>query len=127
MGGVSPTQQLRRGSLTGVYSPLMVLTDASDICDRHRAEEKDEERADSVSPERPTSSDLGVVSEEESEGKRWSVRDERARKKLFVLSADGKVGSRESAYMGWATPTPQLGQLRQRWEKEAGEGGPQES
>lgn len=120
VGGVSPTQQHRRRSSSGVYSPLMVSMDASS-----RQRDKDgEERVTqdtSLSQELLTSPELEVPEGEEGEVKRRSLRDERARRQLFALSADGKVGSRESAYMGWAC-TPQLKQLQQRWEKEAGEG-----
>ena len=118
MGGVSPTQQRRRSS-SGVYSPLMVSADASNVQHREKGG-NGSEKVSRLSQQRLTSSKL-EVSEGDSKKKRWSLRDERARRQLFALSADGKVGSRESAYMGW-TQLPQLGQIRQRWEKEAGEG-----
>ena len=123
MGGVGPTHQLRRRSSTGVYSPLMVSTDASSV----HLKKMDGQKGDAkipqetrLSQERPPSGGL-VVAGGEAESRRRSLRDERARRQLFALSADGKVGSRESAYMGW-TSQPQLGQMKQRWEKEAGEG-----
>ena len=124
MGGVNPAQQLRRRSSTGVYSPLLISTDASSL---HRKKTKDGKKDPKIvqetrlSQERPPSGGLVVTGGDEAEPKRRSLRDERARRQLFALSADGKIGSRESAYMGW-TPHPQLGQMKQRWEKEAGEG-----
>ena len=117
VGGVSPTQKLKRRNSSGVYSPLIISTDASDI---HKMDERVMQE-DRLSQERPLSSELDVTDNEEVETKRRSLRDERARRQLFALSADGKVGSRESAYMGWGTPNPQMGQLKQRWKKEAGE------
>ena len=65
----------------------------------------------------PTS---GQEEEESVEAKRRSFRDERARRQLFAVSADGKIGSRESAYMGWSLQ-PQVHQIRERREKEEGE------
>ena len=119
-GGVSSTQKNRRRSSSGVYSPLMVSMDASS---RQRDKDSQERviQDTSLSQEQSTSPELEVPEGEEGEAKRRSLRDERARRQLFALSADGKVGSRESAYMGWAC-TAQLKQLQQRWEKEAGEG-----
>ncbi|CAI8021499.1 Villin-1 [Geodia barretti] len=118
---VSPTPspaQLRRKSSTGVFSPLMISTDASS----NRSKSENLEKIVETEPHlsqlvTPTSKTLEASIRDE---KRWSVRDDRARRQLFALSAEGKVGSRESAYMGWASP-PQLTQMKQRWEKEAGE------
>ena len=122
LGGVSPTN-LRRRSSSGVYSPLVVSADASTA----QLREKDgkggekEKTGVRVSVERPTSAGREAA-ENELETKRRSFRDERARRQLFALAADGNVGSRESAYMGWAQLPSQLGHMKQRWEKEAGEG-----
>ena len=132
VGGVgpshSPTLQPKRRNSAGVYSPLMVSTDASDLLRKKEEDEKSITQSTQtpvlqdrpVSQERPVSTEL-AVSDGNSDTKRRSLRDERARRQLFALSADGKVGSRESAYMGWS-PLPQTGQMKQRWEKEAGEG-----
>ena len=119
---VSPTPspaQLRRKNSTGVYSPLMISKDASDTrCKSENLEKKTEQESRLSQPlVTPVTKSLEVAIKDE---KRWSLRDEKARRQLFALSIEGKVGSRESAYMGWASP-PQLGQMRQRWEKEAGE------
>ena len=121
VGRVSPTPspaQLRRKSSTGVFSPLMISTDASS----NRSKSENLEKIIETEPHlsqlvTPTSKTLEASIRDE---KRWSLRDDRARRQLFALSAEGKVGSRESAYMGWASP-PQLAQMKQRWEKEAGE------
>ena len=116
---VTPTPssaQLRRKSSTGVFSPLMISTDASSNRSKsENLEKKVETLSQLVTP--PTSKTLEMAIRDE---KRWSLRDERARRQLYALSAEGKVGSRESAYMGWAS-SPQLAQMKQRWEKEAGE------
>lgn len=123
----SPVLQLRRRSSSGVYSPLMVSTDASTVLHKRKKNGKTESTPETkalqnrpLSQESQTSTDLNV-SEGDKDEKRRSLRDERARRQLFALSAEGKVGSRESAYMGWAS-LPQVGQMKQRWEKEAGEG-----
>ena len=116
----SPTQYRRKSSI-GVYSPLVISADASD--NRRRSENLEKKTAQGSrlsQPATPTTSP--EVSAGETNENRRSLRDERARRQLFALSVDGKVGSRESAYMGWSSPPPQLGQMRQRWEKEAGEG-----
>ena len=126
VGGVNPTPspaQLRRRGSSGVYSPLMISAVAASD-GRRKSENLDKKPQKDARFSQPTpqthtpddeSSEVGVVEE-----KRRSLRDERARRQLFALSADGKVGSRESAYMGWGGG-PQQGQLQQRWEKEAGE------
>ena len=122
VGGVGHSNipaQLRRRSSGGVYSPLMISAVASEGRRKSDNLEKKPPQNGHLSqpmPQQPTPS-----ASEDSDEKRRSLRDERVRRQLFALSAEGKVGSRESAYMGWATAPPQLGQLKQRWEKEAGE------